>query len=113
MENIATSIWTLKEFKAYLYLYCALADHVEVKEERDHILTIIDKADFFSVHKELEEDTDKDSLAKIEAYTKQADLSKEVTKEILQEIMDLFLADGKFHRLEKGLFKKLQRILLK
>jgi len=111
MKETALTKWTNKEFKAYLFMYCALADHIEVREERDHILSLVGKDEFFSILKEIEEDSDKQGLKKISAYVKQAEFTPKQSQRLLTEVLALFMADGKFHRLEKGMYKTLQRVL--
>jgi len=112
MKNTTLTTWNDKEFKAYLFLFCALADHIEVKEERDHILSLVDREEFYAVHMEIEEDTDADSFKKIKEYVAKSSFTKRQKQRLTTEVMALFMADGKFHRLEKGMFKTLQKIFI-
>lgn len=111
MKNPTLTEWTEKEFKAYLFMYCALADHIEVREEREHILKLIDKEEFFSILKELEEDSDAQGLKKIANHVKKAEYTAAQSQRLVTEVLALFMADGKFHRLEKGMFKTIHRVL--
>ena len=111
MKKTTLTQWTDKEFKAYLFMYCALADHIEVREERNHILSLVDRDEFFGILEEIEEDSDAQGLKKIKKHVKNANYTAEQSQRLVTEVLALFMADGKFHRLEKGMYKTLHRIL--
>lgn len=105
--------WTLEEFKAYLYIYCTFADHLQLAVERNYAIEKVGKDRFSQMHKEIEKDTDDVSINKIRQYVKANEITEENIKKMLDEIEELFVSDGQFHKLERRLFNSLQHILTK
>lgn len=108
-ENV--SIWSKEELQAYLFIYCAHADFVEKKEEKDMILSNVDRTTFNKIHQEFDEDTDYQRIQKILAATENYYKSRAQKDKLIEEIMALFLSDGKFDTLEKNLLRELKRLI--
>ena len=105
--------WSLEDFKAYLFIYCSFADHLQVVAERNYAIEKVGKEEFLKMHEEIEKDTDDKSINMIRRYIKQNDLSEEFVTNLLKEIEGIFLSDGEFHKLERRLFGSLQHIFSK
>jgi len=105
--------WSIEDFKAYLYIYCTFADHLQVNAERNYAIEKVGKDDFLRMHEEIEKDTDDKSINMIRRYVKDNDLSEAFVNGLLKEIEGIFLSDGEFHKLERRLFGSLQHIFAK
>jgi len=105
--------WSLEEFKAYLYIYCTFADHMQVVAERNYAIEKVGLEEFKKMHEEIEKDTDDKSINMIRKFVKNNKLSEEFVNELLKEIEGIFLSDGQFHKLERRLFGSLQHIFAK
>jgi len=101
--------WTKDEFHMYLLIYCANADFVESKVEIDFIKEHVPNADFDKIHSEFNEDNDFQSVQKIQScYQNHGYLDQE---SLVEEVKQLFLADGKMDILESNLLLGLKHIL--
>ncbi len=105
--------WTLKDFKAYLFIYCSFADHLQVPAERNYAIEKVGKKRFLEIHNEIEGHTDDVSINKIRKYVQHHKLTDQFINELLDEVKGIFLIDGEFHKLEKRLFGSLQNIFTK
>jgi len=110
MKDITTN-WTKKELKAYILLYCAFADFVENDYEKESILSIVDKDIYKKMHKEFDADNDFQRIQKIQYSLHALEYSKKNIAKLEEEIMELFLSDGKFDLLEKNMNRVIKRIL--
>lgn len=102
--------WSYNDFKAYLFIYCSFADHLEVDKERSLAIEKIGKEKYYQIHKLIEEDTDDIGINKIRKYIKINKIAEEKLNDLLWDITEMFLSDGVFHKLEKRLYKSLERI---
>lgn len=105
--------WTYEDFKAYLFIYCSFADHLEVNKERKVAIEKIGEEKYNTFHALIEKDTDDVGINKIRKYVKINKISKEKTNDLLWDVADMFLSDGVFHKLEKRLYSSLERIFQK
>lgn len=112
MNKISTN-WTRDEFKAYILLYAANCDHIENRQERDYILSKIDRKTYESIHYELDDDNDYQSIQKIISSIEKFDYSEDELQRLTAEIMELFLADDDLDTVEQCIFMMLKKILRK
>ncbi len=105
--------WNIEDFKAYLFIYCSFADHLEVLSERNYAIEKVGKEKFNEMHKEIEAHTDDVSINRIRRYIQHHQLTDSFVTELLEEVEDIFLVDGEFHKLEKRLYNSLQHIFAK
>ena len=105
--------WTYDDFKAYLFIYCSFADHIEVDKERKLAIEKIGEEKYNQIHKIIEKDTDDIGINKIRRYVKTHEIPKDKLNDLLWDIGDMFLSDGVFHKLEKRLYMSLERIFEK
>ena len=96
---------------AYVLLFAANSDFTENKEEKEVILSKIDKQTFKSIHKEFHEDNDFQSIQKIMAGLKLHNYSKGDIDFLFADIKELFLADGDYDTIERNMFTNLKRLL--
>lgn len=103
--------WSKNEFQTYLLLYCANADISQSAEELHFIKARIDKSDFKVIHKTFNNDTDYQSITRIENYIKEHNYSHDDLKPMFEEMKALFKIDGNYDQMEKHLFNMLKSIL--
>jgi len=109
--NTYTTTWNKQELSAYLLLYCANADFIETNKEIDFIRSKVDLLYFKPIHDEFEKDNDYQSIQKIQSTLNRLNFEKAQKDELIEEIKDLFLADGDYNQLELTLFIGLKKIL--
>ncbi len=105
--------WTRDEFKAYVLLYAAFCDQIENRQEKNYILSKIDRKVYEDIHYELKADNDYQSIQKIIAGIEKFNYSEEDLQRLSAEIMELFLADEKFDTVEQCVYMMLKKILHK
>jgi len=110
MESYNTD-WSREEFKAYLMLNCANADYIETEEEKDLILSKVDKTTYKRIHKEFDKDNDYIRLQKIASTAKRFGYTKDKIDVLLERMKELFMQDHKFNAYEEYMYKGLKRIL--
>ncbi len=108
-----TTNWNRNEFKAYVLLYAANCDHIENRQEREYILSKVDKKTYENIHYELDADNDYQSIQKIISNIDQFEYSENELQRLTAEIMELFLADDKLDTVEQCIFMMLKKILRK
>lgn len=112
MDDFTTD-WTDQELKAYMLLYCANADFVVSKEEKDYIKSRISEEQYHKIHREFEKDNDYQQIQKINAAIERFEYSKEEIDEAFQSIKNLFLSDGEMDILEQNIYRGLKNLLKK
>ncbi len=105
--------WTYDDFRAYLFIYCSFADHIQVNAERAEIRRKVGDTMFFTYQRMIEDDDDDTSSYKIKTYIRNNNMTQEEVDSLLQEVKDIFLCDGEFHKLEKRQFGSLSKLLQK
>ncbi len=105
--------WTRDEFKAYILLYAANCDFIENRQEREYILSKINKDIYQKIHYELDKDNDYQSIQKIIANIEKFDYSKDEIEYLTTEIMELLLSDDNLDTIEQCVFMMLKKILNK
>jgi len=103
--------WTKKEFKAYLLLYAAQADFNISPEEKEIILSKIDRKTYKKIMKELKADNDYQSIQKIQENIEKHNYSHKFLENLLNDIKEVFFADGSFDILERNMLMFLNKIL--
>ena len=109
MEKIT---WSRKEFEAYILLYAAHCNHFEDEEEQNYILSRVDEKIFHNIHTEVVADSDESNLKKIQQYISENKFSQLEKENLINEIKNVFFADGSVDNYEKELFSVLKKIIL-
>ncbi len=109
MQEMVTN-WTKEEFKAYLLLYAANADQIETAEEKEFILSTVDKQTYENIHIEFDGDNDYQSIQKLMAAAKKFDYSKDDLELLMEDLKNLFLSDGIFSSYEHNLLATLKML---
>ena len=109
MENIRIS-WSKDEFIAYLLIYAAQINQVETEEEKDFIESRIDSQILKKIYKEINNDNDYQRIQKVMVYTYQENYLSQDLDNLLKEIKELLLCDGKFDVTEQALYHYLKKI---
>ena len=110
MQDFNTS-WTRDELSAYVLLYCAHADFAETENETEMIRSKVDKGRYRAIHEEFESDNDYQSIQKIEATIERLGYNQTQIRELIDEMKQLFMADGEYDAAEKVLFTGLKHLL--
>ncbi|MCB0464840.1 MAG: hypothetical protein KDC78_04060 [Aequorivita sp.] len=110
MEEFKTS-WSRPELKAYILLYCANADFVETKEEKDFIKEKVGEEKYRHIHKEFDKDNDYQRIQKIQANVDRFNYSKNEIDRLFGDIKKMFLADGEIDILEENIYRGLKHLL--
>lgn len=108
MSNNFDTNWNKKEFKAYVLLYCSMADYEESNAERGVILEKVGRDNFNHIHEEIEKDNDYTRIQKIMAANKRLEYNHE---QLLADMKEVFFSDGHFDSVEKNLFLMLKRVI--
>lgn len=103
--------WTKREFEVYVLLYAAHCNHIETKEERDYILSKVDEKTFNKVHTEIVVESEHQNIEKIQQFLSENSYSIEDRKELINNIKEVFFADGTVDVIERKVFSMLQKIL--
>ncbi|WP_299157529.1 hypothetical protein [uncultured Tenacibaculum sp.] len=103
--------WTKREFEVYVLLYAAHCNHIETKEEREYILSKVDEETFNKVHTEIVVESEHQNIEKIQQYLSENSYSIEDRKELINDIKEVFFADGTVDVIERKVFSMLQKIL--
>lgn len=110
MEDFTTD-WTHQELKAYMLLYCANADFIVSREEKEYIKSKVGEEEYRRVRREFEKDNDYQQIQKISAAIERFDYSREEIDEAFQSIKDLFLTEGEMDILEQNIYRGLKNLL--
>jgi Fe-S cluster biosynthesis and repair protein YggX len=110
MDDFKAS-WSNDELKAYLFLYCAYSNYDLANEEKDMIDNKLDADTVKKMEKEFSADNDYQKVQKILTNAKGLNYSKNEIESLIDEMQEIFLADGKFDSIEKNCFRELKRLL--
>lgn len=105
------SRWTKKELVAYILLYIANSDLHETNDEKDFIMSKVDRKTFAKVHEEFDNDNDYQCLQKIIESVKTHNYFKTDFSELFADIKLMLYADGEVHDMEDTTFMYLRKIL--
>lgn len=89
-----TQNWTKQEFLAYILLYAAHCNQIEDINEKEYILSKVNKAIFHKIHTEVVVDANEENLNKIQRYIQENKFSHEEKDCLLRDIKNVFFADG-------------------
>ena len=109
MEDIKLS-WTKDEFLAYLIIYAAQINQIETKEEKEFIESRFDSKTLKKIYKEINSDNDYQRIQKVMVYTYQKNYLSNDLDDLLKEIKELLVCDGKFDATEQALYYYLKKI---
>ena len=109
MENLKLS-WTKVEFMAYLLIYAAQINQIETEEEKEFIGSRFDSKLLKKIYKEINSDNDYQRIQKVMVYTYQNNYLSQDLDDLLKEIKELLLCDGKFDATEQALYHYLKKI---
>ena len=102
--------WTKDEFLAYLLIYAAQINQIETEEEKEFIESRFDPKILKNIYKEINNDNDYQRIQKVMVYTYQENYLSQDLDNLLKEIKELLLCDGKFDVTEQALYHYLQKI---
>lgn len=103
--------WTQDDLKAYVLLYAARSNYFEKEEEKELILNKVSKETYIHIHREIEHDNDYQSIQKITKTLERYNYSKTDVKQLMEEVQELFLADGEIDLLESNFITGIHRAL--
>ncbi len=103
--------WTKTEFEAYVLLYAAQCNMLETEEERNYILSKVNEQTFNKVHTQIVFDKEEDIIENIKEYLLIHNYASEEKRALINDIKEVFFADGTVDQMEKEIFKTLQKIL--
>lgn len=106
-----TTIWSREELKAYILMYCANANFIETKAEKEYIKAKVGDEKYKKTHKEFDQDNDYQRIQKIQAGVTRFDYSKNEIDRLFQDIKKMFLEDGEIDILEENIYRGLQHLL--
>jgi ABC-type uncharacterized transport system substrate-binding protein len=109
MEDIKIS-WTKDEFLAYLIIYAAQINQIETEEEKEFIESRFDSKILKNIYKEINSDNDYQRIQKVMVYTYQNNFLSQDLEDLLKEIKELLLCDGKFDATEQALYYYLKKL---
>ncbi len=110
MEEFKTN-WSREELKAYILLYCAYADFIETKTEKEYIKSKVGEEKYRHIHKEFDQDNDYQRIQKIQNTVARYNYSKSETDRLFDNIKKMFLVDGSMDILEENIYRGLQHLL--
>lgn len=103
--------WSEEELKVYIMIYCANADFLELKAEKDFIISKFKGNSFERIHDEFDKDNDNQSIQKIRLALEKYGYLKDGADRLFREMKELFLSDGKYDASEQNLFRGLSHII--
>lgn len=102
---------TKEEFFAYMLLYAAFADFIEASEQREYILTKVDKKTYKRVHKIFDRDNDAERIETILRHVKAHNYNQANPEELLLEVQNTMKSDGIFDAAEQACYIGLKRLI--
>ena len=102
--------WSKDEFLAYLLIYAAQINQIETEEEKEFIESRFDSKILKNIYKEINSDNDYQRIQKVMVYTYQENYLSQDLDNLLKEIKELLLCDGKFDVTEQALYHYLKKI---
>jgi signal transduction histidine kinase len=110
MKEVVTD-WTENEFKAYVFLYAAKSDYTESPEEKKVIRSIVDAESYRTIHREIDQDNDYQSIQKILYNVEKYNYTQKDIDQLLKDVRNLFRADHEIDLLEENMFLALKKLL--
>jgi uncharacterized protein (DUF2225 family) len=104
--------WSKIEFKTYLLVYCANADYVETEEEKEIIMSKVQKEVLKKIHKEFDNDNDYQRIQKIVHTANRFSYTHEKADVLLEKMKGIFFPKGyDMSSLEANMFRGLKHLL--
>lgn len=101
--------WSLEEFQTYLLLYCSNADIDQSARELAYIKQHLEKNAFRAIKEVFNNDTDHQSLTRLQQYIEHHNLNEVDLKKTLAKSKTLFEIDGTFDPMEQHAYNVLKR----
>ncbi len=111
LNTMNTIDWTRDELVAYILLLAANSDFKESVEEKNMIISKVDKQTFQDIHDEFNRDNDYQGIKKIMTSLEQHNYAKDDIDILLEDIKVLFLSDDEFDITEQNMYRFLERLL--
>lgn len=105
------SEWTKTELQTYILLLCANADSVETSEEIKLIKSKVDKDTFEKMYAQFKNDSDEESLEKINEAIHLHDYTNMELAQFRKEMYEIFFSDCSFSMMERNLDKIMDNML--
>ena len=109
-QNTAGENWTKDDLKVYIMLYCANADSILDDEEIEFIKEKTNNPKYKALRKEFDKDNDYQGTQKMEAAIKRLGYNETQIVDLINDLKELFWADGKFDSIENAILKHIKRI---
>lgn len=103
--------WNKSELQIYILMLCANADSKITTEEIELIKSKTDAETFQKIYEEFMEDSEEESLEKIQDNLVVHEYSHKELSELRKEMFEVFFSDKKFSVMENTLDKILDNIL--
>ncbi len=103
--------WTENQFKAYVLLYASKSNYKVSDVEKEYIQKIVSSEEYKIINREIENDNDYQSIQKIIYNIEKFKYDKKDVSRLIQEIKELFWADGVFDVLEENMLLILKKII--
>lgn len=103
--------WSKSELQIYILMLCANADSTMTEEELEVIKNKTDKETFDRLYQEFLEDSEDESLEKIQDNLVLHEYSHKELVALRKEMFEVFFSDKKFNQMENTLDKILNNIL--
>ena len=101
--------WTEEEFRAYLFLYAADSNFEYNAEEKSFIRSKFDSKTHETIKSETDDLNDFQRSKIISDYIKLKSIKQKKLDQMLDEIKEVYLADGMFDQYEQSVFKMLTK----
>lgn len=106
-----TEVYTRRDLIAYALIYAAMADYSISEKEKEFITDRVGNKEFKKMLKVYNDDSDLESLERIELLKDEFFPGEEGKNELLKLIEDVFKSDHAFDALEEVVFRGIRKLL--
>ncbi|MFD2725883.1 sulfurtransferase [Hyunsoonleella rubra] len=103
--------WTKEELLAYILIYVSHSDLNETWNEKEYMLSRVDKKIYERMHKQFKKDNDYQSIQKIIEAVQTQDYFRNDLADLFADIKLMAFADGKYDQMERATYANLKKIL--
>ena len=103
--------WTEDEFRAYLFLYAADSNFEYHAEEKSFIESKFDSDKLKKIKEQTDDLNDYQRSQIITEYIKMNDYNQDQLDNMLKQVKEVYLVDGKFDQYEQSIFNMLTKIM--
>ncbi|MBC3759069.1 sulfurtransferase [Hyunsoonleella sp. SJ7] len=103
--------WTKEELLAYILIYVSHSDLNETWNEKEYMLSRVDKKIYERMHKQFKKDNDYQSIQKIIEALQTQDYFRNDLADLFADIKLMAFADGKYDQMERATYANLKKIL--